>query len=82
MPQELFSATIRNKGQTVKTGGNRSFLLNQPEYAWYFAHGYADVFSVRLDHEQPRGSRNYFSQPARGNFFLASAASIRAMNAV
>jgi len=70
MPQELFSETIRNRGRSVKTGGNQSFLLNQPEYAWYIAQGYADVFSVRLDHEQPRGSRNYFFSAGQGELLF------------
>ncbi|MEI6888475.1 MAG: NHLP bacteriocin export ABC transporter permease/ATPase subunit [Bacteroidales bacterium] len=70
MPQDLFSETIRNKGRTVKAGGNRSFLLNQPEYAWYIAHGYTDVFSVRFEHEQPRGSRNYFFSAGQGELLF------------
>ena len=70
MPQELFSETIRNRGLSVKTGGNQSFLLNQPEYAWYIAQGYTDVFSVRLDHEQPSGSRNYFFSAGQGELLF------------
>ena len=70
MAQELFSETIRNRGRSLKTGGNQSFLLNQPEYAWYIAQGHADIFSVTLDHEKPRGSRNYFFSAGQGELLF------------
>ena len=70
MSQELFTQTIQDLGRIMKTGGNKSFLLNEPESVWYIANGYADVFSVRLDNDHPAGARNYFFSAGQGELLF------------
>ncbi len=60
MTQANFSEVLYSMGQPCKVGGNQSFALTRPESVWYIARGYVDVFSVRLEEDQPEGSRFHF----------------------
>lgn len=72
MSNELFNQTIHSLGSIMKAGGNQSFLLNQPESVWYLVHGYADVFLVGLENEEPVGSRQYFFTSNQGELLFGN----------
>lgn len=53
---EIFQA----EGKLEIVGGNQPFLLDDPESVWLLHHGHVEIFSVRIENQQPAGTRFHF----------------------
>ena len=54
--RKAFEALVP-EGEHLKVGGNRPFLLDEPESVWLVVSGMVNVFSVHVHEGQPIGSR-------------------------
>jgi len=70
MTQDILSQTIHTFGRSYKTGGNKPFYLTMPNTAWYIVDGHVDVFTSRLENDQPLGARNYFFTAGKGELLF------------
>jgi len=70
MDKKTLAETIRELGITMKSGADRFFLLNDADYAWFVATGYADVFSARLQDGKPAGTRSFFFDAGLGEILF------------
>ncbi len=70
MTQDLLLETLYAFGRAFRTGGNQPFPLNRPESVWYIAHGHVDVFTSRLEDDQPLGVRSYFFTAGQGELLF------------
>jgi len=70
MTHDMLSETIHAFGHAFRTGGNKPFYLTRPASVWYVAHGHVDVFTSRLEDDQPIGTRNYFFTAGQGEFLF------------
>ncbi len=61
---------IRGEGSTFTTGGNKSFLLDDPEKVWFVHSGRADVFAVRMDAGHASGSRTHIFRVEAGGILV------------
>jgi len=70
MTQDMLSETIHTFGRAFTTGGNKPFHLTLPQSVWYIVHGHVDVFTTRLQDDQPLGIRNYFFTSGQGELLV------------
>jgi NHLM bacteriocin system ABC transporter ATP-binding protein len=70
MTQDMLSETLRTFGRAYKTGGNKPLFLTSSGSVWYIAHGHVDVFTSRLEDNQPLGTRNYFFTAGKGELLF------------
>ena len=70
MNHNPFAEAMLTVGTPGKTGANQSFFMAQPQSVWYITQGYVDLFSVRLDHDQPSGSRFFLFTARRGELLF------------
>ncbi len=70
MTQDILSETIYTFGRAFRTGGNQPFHLMRPTSVWYIAQGHVDVFTSRLEDDQPLGSRNFFFTAGQGELLF------------
>src|SRR5262245_29382036 len=59
-------ALFETDGQLQLVGGNRPFLLDDPQSAWLVCAGHVEVFSVALGDGQPLGARYHFCSAGDG----------------
>ena len=70
MTQDILLETLHALGRAYRTGGNQPFALTRPESVWYIAHGHVDIFTSRLEDDQPLGARNYFFTAGQGELLF------------
>jgi ATP-binding cassette subfamily C protein len=70
---ELFLLRLRyREGRLVKTGGNKPFVLNDPDTVWVVYTSQVDVFTVRLEDNEVVSTRSYLCsvEPGQALFGL------------
>lgn len=75
---ELFLLRLRyREGRLVKTGGNKPFVLDDPEMVWVVYTSQVDVFAVRLEASEASSTRTYLCsmEPGQALFGLAPSGS-------
>ncbi len=70
MTQDILLETLHAFGRAFRTGGNQPFPLTRPNSVWYIAHGHVDVFTSRLEDDQPLGTRSYFFTAGQGELLF------------
>ncbi|MDB6036613.1 MAG: bacteriocin system transporter, ATP-binding protein [Verrucomicrobiales bacterium] len=53
-------AIFESEGKSEIIGGNLPFLLDNPDSVWLVERGHIEIFSVRIENENPVGTRFHF----------------------
>jgi hypothetical protein len=64
--QEIF----QTEGKLEIVGGNRPFLLDDPNSVWFILQGHIEVFSVRIENQLPVGTRFHFCSAQAGELLF------------
>jgi NHLM bacteriocin system ABC transporter ATP-binding protein len=82
---ELFLLRLRyREGRLVKTGGNKPFVLDDPEMVWVVYSSQVDIFAVHLEAGEVRSTRTYLCsvEPGQALFGLPTSGSSLGLLAV
>jgi len=75
MNNDLIYNYLSLAGEKLVLGGNRFFLLDDPELVWFIAEGSVDVFVVRVEDGQVAGPRSFFFDAFKGELLFGMATS-------
>jgi ATP-binding cassette subfamily C protein len=64
---------FEQEGLEVEAGGNRPFLIDEPEAVWYVEKGKVEVFTVGVEDGKPRGARTHFVTLTEGSLMIGMA---------
>ncbi|MEI6172439.1 MAG: NHLP bacteriocin export ABC transporter permease/ATPase subunit [Bacteroidota bacterium] len=70
MKNNPFAEAMLTLGTPGKTGANQSFTMAHLQSVWYVTKGHIDLFSVRLENDQPSGSRFFLFTASQGELLF------------
>lgn len=70
-PESPLVEALRREGELIHASGNRPFLLDPKEKAWFVESGKVEVFTVALDaNGEPTGARTHFCSVEAGALMM------------